>query len=105
MFQDLWDEATKYPLLGLLHDANSYIFCCINSLAETEELIDENKRLCDIRPFSSVLKIVERKGDKAEIVLNQQISLLIGKSKSSKILCPLILKHPITLLPTLESMP
>nr|XP_018902794.1 PREDICTED: LOW QUALITY PROTEIN: phosphatidylinositol 4,5-bisphosphate 3-kinase catalytic subunit delta isoform [Bemisia tabaci] len=78
--EDLWDEATKYPLLGLLHDANSYIFCCINSLAETEELIDENKRLCDIRPFSSVLKIVERKGDKAEIVLNQQISLLIGKS-------------------------
>lgn len=48
-------------------------------MAETEELLDENRRLCDVRPFAAVLKIIERKGDKAENSLNVQISHLIGK--------------------------
>lgn len=77
--EDLWEEATKYPLHGMLHDCNSYIFSCTNSMAETEELLDENRRLCDVKPFAAVLKIVERKGDKAENSLNVQISHLIGK--------------------------
>lgn len=77
--QDLWEEATKFPLHGMLHDCNSYIFSCTNSMAETEELLDENRRLCDVKPFAAVLKIVERKGDKAENSLNVQISHLIGK--------------------------
>lgn len=41
-------------------------------------LVDENKRLCDIRPHLAVLNIVERK-DEADHVLNAKISNLIGK--------------------------
>ncbi|RZF40704.1 hypothetical protein LSTR_LSTR007995 [Laodelphax striatellus] len=77
--EDLFDEASKYPLHGTLHDASSYVFSCINSMAETEELLDENRRLSDVKPFVAVLRVVERKGDKAERVLNVQISHLIGK--------------------------
>lgn len=48
-------------------------------MAQREMLVDENKRLCDVQPFSSVLNIVERKEDEADYVLNAQISNLIGK--------------------------
>jgi len=48
-------------------------------MAQREMLVDENKRLCDVRPFLAVLNIVERQEDKADNVLNAQISNLIGK--------------------------
>lgn len=80
-FQDLWEEASKFPLHGTLHDASSYVFSCINSMAESEELLDENRRLCDVKPFVAVFKLIERKGDKAERMLDIQISHLIGKGK------------------------
>lgn len=82
VFQDLWDEASKYPLHGTLRDANSYVFSCINSMAEAEELRDENRRLCDIRPFCSVLKVIEREGEKGDKILDNQISHLIGKGEN-----------------------
>ncbi|GAB6031821.1 hypothetical protein CHUAL_010223 [Chamberlinius hualienensis] len=77
--EDLWDEAIKYPLYGLLRDKQWYIFMCTNWQAEHEELVDETRKLCDIKPFLSVLKVVERKGDKAENLLNAKIGLVIGK--------------------------
>nr|CAI5869888.1 unnamed protein product [Callosobruchus analis] len=49
--EDLWEEATKYPLYGKLHDMSVYIFTYVNSMAEKEKLTDESKRLCDIRPI------------------------------------------------------
>lgn len=82
--EELWDEASKHPLHGSL-DANSsaYVFVCINSMAETEELLDENRRLCDVRPFCCILRVTERVtqqvGGKADKVINNQISHLIGK--------------------------
>lgn len=48
-------------------------------MAQREMLIDENKRLCDVRPFIAVLNFVERQEDEADNVLNAQISNLIGK--------------------------
>jgi len=51
-------------------------------MAQREMLVDENKRLCDVRPFLAVLNIVERQEDKADNVLNAQISNLIGKGMS-----------------------
>lgn len=77
--QDLWDEASKYPLHGTLKDASSYVFSCINANAEAEELRDETRRLCDIKPFCSVLKVIEREGVKGDRNLDSQIGLLIGK--------------------------
>ncbi|KYQ59052.1 Phosphatidylinositol-4,5-bisphosphate 3-kinase catalytic subunit beta isoform [Trachymyrmex zeteki] len=77
--EDLWDEASKYPLHGTLKDAPSYVFSCINSNAEIEELRDETRRLCDIKPFCSVLKVIEREGIKSDRNLDSQIGVLIGK--------------------------
>ncbi|XP_034936238.1 phosphatidylinositol 4,5-bisphosphate 3-kinase catalytic subunit delta isoform-like [Chelonus insularis] len=77
--EDLWEEASKYPLHGTLKDAPSYVFSCINSNAEAEELRDESRRLCDIKPFCSVLKVIEREGVKGDRNLDSQIGVLIGK--------------------------
>ncbi|XP_076669715.1 phosphatidylinositol 3-kinase 92E isoform X4 [Andrena cerasifolii] len=77
--EELWDEASKYPLHGILKDAPSYVFSCINSNSEAEEIRDETRRLCDIKPFCAVLKIVEREGVKSDRNLDSQIGLLIGK--------------------------
>ena len=63
----------------MLHDSSTYVFACINSMAENEDLLDESRHLSDVRPFCSVLRLIERKGDKAENTLNIQISHLIGK--------------------------
>lgn len=63
----------------MLHDMSVYVFACINTMAELEEFSDENRRLCDIKPFCSILKITECTSDKADKILNTQISHLIGK--------------------------
>lgn len=65
----------------MLHDMSVYILMCINSMAELEEISDESRRLCDIRPTGAVLKITECVGDKADHSLNVQIGHLIGKRK------------------------
>ncbi|XP_015181948.1 PREDICTED: phosphatidylinositol 4,5-bisphosphate 3-kinase catalytic subunit delta isoform [Polistes dominula] len=77
--EDLWDEASKYPLHGILKDAQSYVFSYINTNAEAEELRDESRRLCDIKPFCSVLKVIEREGIKNDRNLDAQIGHIIGK--------------------------
>lgn len=66
----------------MLHDSSSYSISYVNAMAQREMLVDENKRLCDVRPFLAVLNIVERQEDKADNVLNAQISNLIGKGMS-----------------------
>lgn len=59
---------------------NKYIFQFVNSLAVTEELDDERKRICDIKPVCGVLIIVKRSdGRPAEDCLNRDITHLIGK--------------------------
>lgn len=40
---------------------------------------DETRRLCDIKPFCSILKVIEREGIKSDRNLDSQIGLLIGK--------------------------
>lgn len=75
----VWRNASSEPLYGALSDADAYVFTCINSTAEREELEDETRRLCDVRPFMSVLRLVAREGDRVEKLTNTQISLLIGK--------------------------
>lgn len=62
-----------------MKDAPSYVFSCINSNAEIEELRDETRRLCDIKPFCSVLKVIEREGIISNRNLDSQIGVLIGK--------------------------
>lgn len=75
----LWQQAQQQPLFHTLSEPDAYVFTCINHTAEQEELEDECRRLCDVRPFLPILKLVAREGDRAEKLVNSQISLLIGK--------------------------
>ncbi|KAJ8259681.1 hypothetical protein GJAV_G00172210 [Gymnothorax javanicus] len=75
----VWRTAKTEPLFSLLGDPDAYVFTCINQTAEQEELEDEQRRLCDVRPFLPILKLVAREGDRVEKLINSQISLLIGK--------------------------
>ncbi|XP_071805229.1 phosphatidylinositol 4,5-bisphosphate 3-kinase catalytic subunit beta isoform-like [Asterias amurensis] len=78
--RDLWKLAETYPLYGSLLDLNYYIFQCINQSAEQEELLDGNRKLCDVKPFWPMLRVIRKASDVEEKVLNSKIGLLIGKS-------------------------
>lgn len=55
------------------------MFECVNQAAVHEELEDETRRLCDVRPFLPVLKLVTRNCGRAERLLDSKIGVLIGK--------------------------
>lgn len=74
----LWREAVNYPLHHLLQDAASYIFVSITQDAEREEFYDESRRLCDLRLFQPILKVVEPAGNKEEKMLNYEIGIALG---------------------------
>ncbi|XP_040576946.1 phosphatidylinositol 4,5-bisphosphate 3-kinase catalytic subunit alpha isoform [Lepeophtheirus salmonis] len=75
---DLWREAHNYPLFHLLLDAHSYIFVSITQDGEKEEFFDESRRLCDLRLFQAILKLVEPQGNKEEKILNSEIGIALG---------------------------
>uniref|UniRef100_A0A673MT57 phosphatidylinositol-4,5-bisphosphate 3-kinase n=1 Tax=Sinocyclocheilus rhinocerous TaxID=307959 RepID=A0A673MT57_9TELE len=75
----VWKNARNEPLFSALSDPDAYVFTCINMTAEREELEDEQRRLCDVRPFMPILRLVAREGDRVEKLITTQISLLIGK--------------------------
>ena len=72
---NLWKEAKKYPLFYCLSDPSSYIFIGITQDATREEFYDETRRLCDLRLFQPILKIIEPVGNKEEKMLNARLSL------------------------------
>ncbi|XP_072469635.1 phosphatidylinositol 4,5-bisphosphate 3-kinase catalytic subunit beta isoform isoform X2 [Notamacropus eugenii] len=76
--QMLWKQAHSYPMFNLLMEIDSYMFACVNQTAVYEELEDETRRLCDVRPFLPVLKVVTRNCDPGE-KLDSKIGILIGK--------------------------
>lgn len=78
----LWQEAERYALFHLLKSPDHYVFEVV-SKGGTEELIDENVSLFDIKPVRPYLKIVPRLGDDLEKVLNSKISMLVGGTKGT----------------------
>lgn len=57
----------------------TYVFTLVNTdTATPEEISDEERRICEVRPFLNILKL-ERKKDQVDDHLNSQISQLIGK--------------------------
>ena len=78
----LWREAASYPLFNILKDPDSYKFVSITQDAEREEFYDESRRLCDLRLFQPVLKVVEPEGNKEEKIANSKISQCLGVSAS-----------------------
>lgn len=75
----LWKEAQTYPLFSLLGEMEGHMFECVNQAAVHEELEDETRRLCDVRPFQPVLKLITRNCGRAERILDSKIGVLIGK--------------------------
>lgn len=71
----LWKEARKYPLFYCLSDPASYIFSGITQDAQREEYYDETRRLCDLRLFMPILKIVEPMGNKDEAMQNTTLGI------------------------------
>jgi phosphatidylinositol-4,5-bisphosphate 3-kinase len=77
--EEIWREAPKYPLYSMLKDKNTYVLMCINEMACKVELEDETQRLSDARLFHPMVKVIEKKGNRAEKILSAQISVLLGK--------------------------
>ncbi|XP_057206445.1 phosphatidylinositol 4,5-bisphosphate 3-kinase catalytic subunit beta isoform isoform X1 [Triplophysa rosa] len=75
----LWKEAQTYPFFSLLGEMEGHMFECVNQAAVHEELEDESRRLCDVRPFLPVLKLITRNCGRAERLLDSKIGVLIGK--------------------------
>lgn len=75
----LWNEARGYPLFNVLNEPGRYVFVYVTYSAEQEECLDETKPLYEIPYFKEVFKLVEKKGDKEEKLLNARISNLINK--------------------------
>ncbi|KAG2468424.1 PK3CA kinase, partial [Polypterus senegalus] len=76
--RDLFSEARKYPLFHLLQEESSYIFVGVTQEAEREEFYDETRRLCDLRLFQPILKVIEPVGNREEKILNREIGFAIG---------------------------
>lgn len=82
--EELWENAQRFPLYGLLHDKSEYVITVIGGTphygkkAKIEEIHNESIRLCDTQPYFCLLKIVEK--DKSiDNPLEKDISHLIGK--------------------------
>ncbi|CAN7984927.1 unnamed protein product [Ixodes hexagonus] len=82
--QYTWREAERLPLYRCLRGRDTYVFTCVSErTSEREEFADEERKLCDVRPFQALLRLVERPTDKADRQTNAQIGLLIGKGLNS----------------------
>lgn len=75
---ELWQQCKKYPLFHLLAEPSSYIFISVTKDAELEEFYDETRRLCDLRLFQPILKVIEPMGNKEEKMLNYEIGVAVG---------------------------
>jgi phosphatidylinositol-4,5-bisphosphate 3-kinase len=73
---ELWSKAKAYPMYEKLLGPASYIFMSITQDARREEFYDETRRLCDLRLFQPILKIVEPVGNREEKMLNYEIGNL-----------------------------
>lgn len=61
-------------------EESSYIFVGVTQEAEREEFFDESRRLCDLRLFQPILKVIEPVGNREEKILNREI----GESKPGR---------------------
>lgn len=66
----------KYFHIG---DQSSFIFSAVTLDAKLEEFYEESRRLCDLRLFDLMLRLVEPEGNKEEKRLCSMIDLAIGK--------------------------
>jgi len=75
--QELFDEASKYPLHWALQDRSMYVFQAISQ----EPSCDESRTLLDLNPFVCILSLRERKKEKPDEQIQNNIKKIIGKCK------------------------
>ncbi|XP_063061973.1 phosphatidylinositol 4,5-bisphosphate 3-kinase catalytic subunit beta isoform [Engraulis encrasicolus] len=75
----LWKAAAGYPLFGSLGAMEACVFWCVSASAVHEELDDESRRLCDVRPFLPMLRLLRRSCEDTQRALASKIGTLIGK--------------------------
>ena len=75
----LWTQAKQLPLFDRVRRPEWYTLVFVNRQAEQEECWDESQRLCDIRWYKPLFKLVEKKGDSDEKVFASKIGWLTGK--------------------------
>lgn len=78
--RQLW-KAIRMSAANYFHigDQSSFIFSAVTLDAKLEEFFDESRRLCDLRLFDLMLKLIEPEGNKEEKRLCSMIDLAIGK--------------------------
>lgn len=78
--RQLWktmnSTTAKYFDMG---DQTSFIFSAVTYDAKLEEFYEESRRLCDLRLFDLILKLIEPEGNKEEKKLNSMIDLAVGR--------------------------
>jgi phosphatidylinositol-4,5-bisphosphate 3-kinase len=72
---DLWKQAKRYPGYSRLGNMTSYVFESVLQDAEREEFFDESRRLCDLKLFLLLLRVVEPEGN----ILEKKINFDIGQ--------------------------
>lgn len=67
-------------------DQSSFIFSAITYDGKEEQFYQESRRICDLRLFDLILKLIEPEGNKEEKRLNSMIDIAIGKKVAELIL-------------------
>ncbi|KAF4532330.1 hypothetical protein B566_EDAN003633 [Ephemera danica] len=79
--EELFEEASKFPLNWALQDRSTYVFLCvIPGVCKTEHFSDETKRLLEVNPFRGILRLQERKSEKPDDKIENSIQKLIGRA-------------------------
>jgi len=76
----VWEENKTYSLINnqQLKHADNYVFVSVTQEAKIIEYYDDEKRICDLKLFYVVFKLVEVQGDLIEKSFNSDLSKAIG---------------------------
>lgn len=83
LWKTISPSVAKYFNIG---DQSSFIFSAVTYDAKLEEFYEESRRLCDLRLFDLMLRLVEPQGNKEEKRLSSMIDLAIGKKVNELLL-------------------
>ncbi|XP_065644549.1 phosphatidylinositol 4,5-bisphosphate 3-kinase catalytic subunit beta isoform isoform X2 [Hydra vulgaris] len=79
----LWQDAAHFSNKTALLLKENYVFVAVSAKGGTEELMDEELSLFDIKPVRPYLKIVQKQGDESVKLISSKINLLIGNNTIS----------------------
>lgn len=90
-----------------MQEESCYIFVGVTQEAEREEFYDETRRLCDLRLFHPILKVIEPLGNREEKILNREIgeTITVAATSSNPAIAsrpppsPLVTRHRLLLAP------